>query len=558
MDTRPKYTVGGHIAKGGMGAILRAKDSSVGRTVAMKVLLDGADGADPTILERFQREAQILGQLEHPNIVPMHDMGTNEQGRPFYTMKLVKGRTLQEVINGLRKGDSDTVRDFSLSQLLTVLQKVCDAVAYAHAKGVVHRDLKPDNVMIGKFGEVMVMDWGIAKVLGDRPPTDAPAEAEGLAIPATVPTGDSVGADSAITLDGAVVGTPQYMAPEQAEGRLADVDPRTDIFSLGGILYSILALRPPTGGTTVDEILSKVRSGDITSPLIYNLAKRRKADGTEGAQAIELVHCPDGEIPEALSAVAMKALALDQAGRYQTVADFQADITAYQTGFVTSAEEVTVWKQLKLLVLRHKAVAASGAIILLLIVAFMGSIISSRRRAVRALENLSRTAPTFAELAEQLVRDQKFTEALEKLEFAVTLRPGHAEYLAAKGNLLQSLLRFTEAREAYQAALQAQPNHALARENLDLCKAILTATGAAAEPDRKALARLQSAMIRQGRGAEAVALLRHLGQSKLAQLEAARTLLNQAEVRPQELRVDDASGLLDIGYGASKTFVNAG
>ena len=157
------YRPGREIARGGMGAVLDTPDPKLARSVALKVMLrrQASDGE----LQRFLQEARVLGQLAHPNIVPVHDLGTDAHGRLFYTMKLVKGVTLRAVLDALRAGDADTAAKYPLTQLLTVFQKVCDAMAFAHARGVIHRDLKPDNIMVGEFGEVLVMDWGLAKIL---------------------------------------------------------------------------------------------------------------------------------------------------------------------------------------------------------------------------------------------------------------------------------------------------------------------------------------------------------------------------------------------------------
>ena len=164
---RERYAVGCEVARGGMGSILRATDLSIERTVAMKVALKEA-AADEETLQRFTQEAKLTGQLEHPNIVPVHDLSSDEQNRPFYTMKFVQGVTLHEILANLKHGDPATVAQYSLTQLLTIFQKVCDAVAYAHANDVIHRDLKPANIMVGEYGEVLVMDWGLAKVVGGQ------------------------------------------------------------------------------------------------------------------------------------------------------------------------------------------------------------------------------------------------------------------------------------------------------------------------------------------------------------------------------------------------------
>jgi len=159
----PSYSIGREIARGGMGAVLETQDQKFGRCVAMKVML--ARNASQQEQRRFLQEAHVLGQLAHPNIVPIHDLGKDDEGRLFYTMKLVKGVTLAEVFGRLKAGDKETLVRYPLNGLLTIFQKVCDAVGFAHSRGVIHRDLEPQNIMVGEFGEVLVMDWGLAKIL---------------------------------------------------------------------------------------------------------------------------------------------------------------------------------------------------------------------------------------------------------------------------------------------------------------------------------------------------------------------------------------------------------
>ncbi len=250
-----RYVIHAEIGRGGMGAVLRGRDPVLGRHLAIKVLLAGRKD-DHDARRRFHEEAQIGGQLQHPGLVPVYELGTDDDGRPFFAMKLVDGLTLAAL---LKERSSPAG---GLPRFLTVFEQVCQALAYAHARGVIHRDLKPANVMVGAFGEVQVMDWGLAKVLGgqtDRTPAGtATAKAE-----ATIQTArtESGGSDSCA---GSAMGTPAYMPPEQARGEIDHLDRRADVFGLGAILCEILTGQPPFAGRTVAEILKQAASGDVS------------------------------------------------------------------------------------------------------------------------------------------------------------------------------------------------------------------------------------------------------------------------------------------------------
>jgi eukaryotic-like serine/threonine-protein kinase len=375
-----KYDVGSLVARGGMGAIMNATELATGRTVAMKVVLQGSPNS---ALTRFVSEARITAQLEHPNIVPVHELSVDEHGRPFYTMKMVRGITLQKVIDLLIDGQAGTVKKYGLPALLTIFQKLCDAVAFAHSKGVIHRDLKPENVMLGDFGEVLVMDWGLAKLLHKD---DSRADAGDSPDPSRLDETPSM------TLDGAIMGTPRYMSPEQARGEVATLDPRSDIYALGAVLYHLLALRPPVKGRTVMEIVSKVGEG-FCEPLT-------------AAKAGPSSHLPAGRVPESLGAVVRKAMAFDRGQRYADVAQLQRDLAAYQNGFATGAERAGFGRQMLLALKRHKAVATSVAAALLVLALVVAAAFvrvtgeknratANEHRALDALGRLRGTAPTF-------------------------------------------------------------------------------------------------------------------------------------------------------------------
>ena len=241
---RGTYQLLGEIARGGMGVVLKGHDCDLGRDVALKVLNEKYSDR-PDVLQRFVEEAQIGGQLQHPGIVPVYELGLMADERPYFTMKLVKGQTLATLL-AERMSPADDRR-----RLIDVFEAVCQTMAYAHSRGVIHRDLKPANVMVGAFGEVQVVDWGLAKVLArdaggekrDAPPVRTVLE--------TVRTdGSGSGSDSLV---GSVMGTPAYMPPEQAQGQVDRLDERTDVFALGAMLCELLTGRPPYESTTGEE-----------------------------------------------------------------------------------------------------------------------------------------------------------------------------------------------------------------------------------------------------------------------------------------------------------------
>ena len=258
-----RYQVMGEIARGGVGVIMKSRDVDLGRDVAMKVLRDDHI-QNPSMIRRFVEEAQIAGQLQHPGILPVYELGVQGDQTPYFTMKLVRGDTFSAVLRARQDPTEDRVR------VLEIFRQICQTLAYAHAKGVIHRDLKPSNVLVGTFGEVQVVDWGLAKVqphgglVDDQRDSDTdrgpePAD-ESVAIE-TVRSGGSSTADP--SLAGSVLGTPAYMPPEQARGDVDRIDERADVFALGAILCEILTGHAPYKGSR-HEVLEQARRGDLS------------------------------------------------------------------------------------------------------------------------------------------------------------------------------------------------------------------------------------------------------------------------------------------------------
>lgn len=251
-----RYQLFGEIARGGMGVILKGRDVDVGRDVAIKVLLE-RHLDNPEMVCRFVEEAQIAGQLQHPGIVPIYELGRLPDGRLYIAMKLVRGSTLAAMLEGRSKASAD------LPRYLPIFEQICQTMAYAHACGVVHRDLKPTNVMVGSFGEIQIMDWGLAKVLDVVSLADEKRNRKSRLDSDTVYT-LRTGSTTQDSQFGSVLGTPSYMAPEQAQGLLETLDERADVFGLGAILCEILTGAPPYSGASSDETYRKAAKADLS------------------------------------------------------------------------------------------------------------------------------------------------------------------------------------------------------------------------------------------------------------------------------------------------------
>ncbi len=327
------------VARGGMGVIYRAVDPAIGRLVAIKSTLPGI-ALDRSFLERFLREARITGRLQHPNVPPVYEIATTSDGRTYFAMKLIEGQSLARDLAAVRDEPGGLVA--ARDRLLDQFTRVCDAIAYAHSMDVIHRDLKPDNVMVGRFGEVLVMDWGIALAPGEPvQPDSQDAPTRRLDRP-----GDASAFESSdrLTLAGTILGTPAYMSPEQAGGDLERIDARTDVFSLGAMLYEILTLERPFADHTL----------------------RGVATGTVGWVPVPPSRrSPLARIPAEMDAVVLKAMEVDPARRYASVVELQADVAAFRQGGLLAAVHYTAFQRARKWVRRNRlasvAVLVAGA-----------------------------------------------------------------------------------------------------------------------------------------------------------------------------------------------------
>ncbi len=350
-ETRSRYAIERTLGSGGMGVVYAVRDRALDRVLAMKVPHGRSGGGR---LRRFLEEAELLGRLDHPGILSVHELGIDERGEVYFTMPRVEGQRLSEVFELARAGSDG----WSQARVLEVLLKVCDALAYAHERGVVHRDLKPENVLVGRFGQVHVVDWGLAHVPRAHAAAEAGSEAHA---PASVQTARGSGASEAEqgapnpdprqTLAGEVIGTPAYMAPEQAQGRNEEVGPRADVYALGAMLYHLLAGRMPHAHGAARPKSAEVLRAVLAGP------------------PVDVAELAPGA-PAELVAICHKAMRREPAARYASVTELAADLRAFLDGRVVRAHERGAWAELRKWVQRNRGLAL--ALLVLLLVTWSG------------------------------------------------------------------------------------------------------------------------------------------------------------------------------------------
>jgi formylglycine-generating enzyme required for sulfatase activity/serine/threonine protein kinase len=428
--TAERYDRCGEVARGGMGAIHKVWDPHLRRNLAMKVirgrdgggdLRRGSDSVTP-YHARFFEEAQVTGQLDHPGIVPVYELGIDENGRAYFTMRLVRGRDLKRIYDLVfeqREGWNQT-------RALGVLLRVCEAMAYAHSKRVIHRDLKPANVMVGRFGETYVMDWGLARVLDSEDSRDERVRSEDVTVASLVHTDRKEGtaapaADQLYTMDGDVIGTPSYMAPEQVRGELEHIGPHSDVYSIGSMLYHLLTQRPPY--QSADEQVSG-----------KEVQKRLK----EGPP--EPLHKLNQAVPAELAAICDKAMSREIEERYADTTELADDLRAYLEDRVVRAYEAGPVAELKKWMVRNRAVGFTAAGVLAATLAGLSissvSLANGKSQAVQQAQ--------VAEEGEQLARD----DLAEVNRLKAVVDKQNADLLAAEQQLKDSNETLTESNKA--------------------------------------------------------------------------------------------------------------
>ena len=367
------------IGEGGMKSIRASYDAFCQRSVA-RAELKKAKGS----IKDFIHEARVLARLEHSSIVPLYDLAMDENGEPYFTMRLLGGENLESILKHLADKNETYLQNYPREVLLEIFLKVCDAISYAHSRGILHMDLKPANIQVDEFGEVLVCDWGLARILGEKEAVSHSPE--------------KIDLESKDSLSGYIKGSPGYMAPEQIDRTLADYSVSSDIYSLGAVLYSLLTYQRPLGDYDLEEVLRKTLLGDILEPRLQ---------------------APGVYISESLNAVVMKAMATQNAQRYQTVQGLANEVRAFNNGFATRAEQASFITLAKLMVKRYRfhfiSLMSFIFVFIVTVTSFLYQLKNEKNEVVKALDK-SRQSETKA-----LESETKALESEQASQQLVTL-----------------------------------------------------------------------------------------------------------------------------------------
>lgn len=452
-NTKKRYTDISEIASGGMKKIFRAFDQKTARYVAMAVLKDnmGEEAHAP-----FLAEARLTAALQHPNIIKIHDIDFNEEEKPYFTMDLKLGDSLAEIIRKTKEGLGDYSSRYNLEALLDIFLKICSAVSYSHSQGILHLDIKPENIQVGEHGEVLLCDWGLARYKEDT------VRKESELLDNEFLNGQ--------TIMGKVRGTPGYMAPEMINDKKKRCE-QSDVFALGALLYSLLTKEFPIEGDT-ETILKLTSSGKIVSPIERS---------------------PDLAIPSSLNAVVMKAMSNEIPNRYQSVSAMIKDVRNYLYGYSTSAENAGLAKEISLFYKRNKVVSIISFISILMLIAFIFVLENSRQNE----KSLRLTAETEKKKAEENFR--KYKEEKEMADLSLSTDPSavidklkeyyHTNFLSKPketlDHVMKSLERVKESNETAILLYEFKGDIHFVRQEFDL--ALLELRKGRGEFENKAL-----------------------------------------------------------------------
>lgn len=461
-----RYEVKKEHARGGMGRVLLARDRAVGRDVALKELLPGMAGSSipasvPAgvsesggIIERFLREARITGQLEHPNIVPVYEIGQYPDGQYYYTMRFIRGKTLADKLREVRK-DEQLAKEAKLAARIKLLDQfidVCHAIAYAHSKGVIHRDIKPENIMLGDYGETLVLDWGLARLKGHEDKAMKALQKGSLALSKSLLDSDS----QALTLDGSIVGTPAYMAPEQARGELDQVDEKSDVYALGAVLYQILTGHPPFEGPMAAMIVQQVLAGPPVR-----------------------VRSREPKVPPELEALTERAMAREKPQRLGSALELAAEVKAFRDGRTLGSYDYSTGEMVARFVRQNRTAVSIGVLAILVLVAgaiYFTQNLAKERDTAQAAQKQAEEGKRVAEdaltvaTAERAERERLEREKREReeAEFKVRLREAEQMLGTIDGMRIEPALQDLGQRlSRYEAELAGPPARRLLELSAD-------------------------------------------------------------------------------------------